>query len=408
MLFHIAFTNPPSASALNNIIAWTLAKLNSDFNGLCPEQAQYDNVFAGQPDLQATYMDYKSRIGCTSVQFVSTSPAYVLSPKALPTLSGGSIAALDSRIKDADPAVNPERVLNVWVASLGGGLLGYAQFPWESPAKYDGVVITREVFGASGPYPEYRQNKTLSHEVGHWLGLYHVFQDTFRYEGGNVDYAPGNNAQELKGDCVIDTPPQGEPVFGNPFTTSPPLWPVTIRPADETQSYKCMFMNFMDYTDDPARFMFTRDQATKMRLMTTMYRPLLGTPPPAFKPAPAPAPTLALDLTFATADALKAWTRTGIVVYANGGATLRGTARMSRTFSFVGKYTLVVTYASTSTTALLQIVRGGAKLAGASLSVVAANKAVSFTSTGTFTLLFTNANTKDVRITRITLENRAP
>jgi hypothetical protein len=147
-----------------------------------------------------------------------------------------------------------------------------------------------------------------------------------------------------------------------------------------------------------------------MRLMTTMYRPLLGTPPPALTPTPAPSPTpaLALDLTFANVDDLKAWTRTGIVAYLNGGVTLRGMARMSRTFSFIGKYTLVVTYASTSTAALLQVVRGGAKLAGASLSVLAATRAVTFTSAGTFTLLFTNANTKDVRITRITLENRAP
>lgn len=392
VLFHIVFANPSSSAAVANTVAWSLAKLNADFNGLCPEQAQYDSVFGDQAELQTTYLEYKARIGCASIQFISATPAYKFADKPLPLLNTLNIGTLDVRIKDANPPVSPERVLNVWVASLGGGLLGYAQFPWESPSRYDGVVITREVFGPDGPYPEYRQNKTLSHEVGHWLGLYHVFQDTFKYDGGNVDYAPGENAEEVKGDCVIDTPPQGEPVFGNPFTSSPPSWPITQKPSDQTQSYRCMFMNFMDYTDDPARFMFTRDQAVKMRLMTTMYRPSLGTPPPS------------LELGFPNAAALKTWTVSTNVTWDKGAAWMRATSRMSKTVSTTGSCTLVVTYNSTSTTALLTITRSGVTLGTAPLSPGTTSRTLRFTATGPFLLLITNSKTKDVRVFKVTVQ----
>ncbi len=75
--------------------------------------------------------------------------------------------------------------------------------------------------------PEFSLNKTLTHEVGHWLGLYHTFQETFDYVGGNIDYADGNAAEEIEektGDCVTDTPPQAAPTYGNPLTT-PNVWP---------------------------------------------------------------------------------------------------------------------------------------------------------------------------------------
>jgi hypothetical protein len=138
-------------------------------------------------------------------------------------------------------AWDAERYLNLWVCQLGGGLLGYAQFPG-GPPQTDGVVVLHSAFGNTGTAAApFHLGRTATHEVGHWLNLRHIWGDDGDGCGGD--------------DFVADTPNQGGPNYGRPTFPS-----VSCGNAPDGD----MFMNYMDYTDDAAMFMFTTGQATRV------------------------------------------------------------------------------------------------------------------------------------------------
>ena len=118
-------------------------------------------------------------------------------------------------------------------------------------------------------YSNYNLGKTLSHEVGHWFGLYHVFQQNFIGQIGGVDTNNDGilSIGEITGDLVNDTPPQKEATYGNPYTNKE--WPNSVI---NNITYYNMFMNFMDYSDDINLFMLTKEQCYKVRLFINIYR----------------------------------------------------------------------------------------------------------------------------------------
>ena len=67
------------------------------------------------------------------------------------------------------------KYFNIWVCNITGGILGYAQFPNSGSASTDGVVILYSAFGFNSPAAPYNKGRTATHEVGHWLGLYHIW-----------------------------------------------------------------------------------------------------------------------------------------------------------------------------------------------------------------------------------------
>ncbi|SDC01568.1 M43 family zinc metalloprotease [Williamwhitmania taraxaci] len=152
--------------------------------------------------------------------------------------------------KDAWPT---DRYLNIWVCDLASGLLGYAQFPFDYATKpnTDGVVIDYMCFGRKGNLtPSFNLGRTTTHEVGHWLNLRHIWGDS---DCGN--------------DECSDTPTQKDRNFGYP---SFPL--IAANPANgwfgprcSTNDVSSMFMNYMDYTDDPCMNIFTNNQRDRMR-----------------------------------------------------------------------------------------------------------------------------------------------
>ena len=146
----------------------------------------------------------------------------------------------DDSVKHEVPPVDPDHKLNLWVCSLSGGLLGYAQFPG-GPKNTDGVVVLNQAFGttgtATGPF---NGGRTAVHEVGHFLNLRHIW--------GDRNDCTGN-------DFVADTPRARQANTGKP--TFPHI-------TCDNGPHGDMFMNYMDYVDDDAMFMFTLGQIARM------------------------------------------------------------------------------------------------------------------------------------------------
>jgi len=146
------------------------------------------------------------------------------------------------------------RYLNIWVCNLQGGLLGYAQFPRGDPLT-DGVVISHWVFGENGsvldpssPFgTSFNMGRTATHEIGHYLDCYHIWGDEMLFED------PCS-----RDDNVADTPNQKGPNGGVPN------FPDSTEACPNTGGNGTMFMNYMDYTDDIAMYMFTLGQIVRM------------------------------------------------------------------------------------------------------------------------------------------------
>ena len=142
--------------------------------------------------------------------------------------------------KGGDDAWDAKKYLNIWVCNLFGRTLGYAVLP-NGPVEKDGVVIQYNVFGTTGVLnPEFNKGRTTTHEIGHWLGLKHLWGDASCGDDG-----------------VNDTPPQQT---NNSYCPSfPHASSCSINSSGD------MFMNYMDFTDDVCMNMFTVAQKNEMR-----------------------------------------------------------------------------------------------------------------------------------------------
>lgn len=140
--------------------------------------------------------------------------------------------------------------LNIYSTEPAGTVLGWATFPWnysDRPA-LDGVVL-RFTTLPGGTRPNFNLGDTGTHETGHWMGLFHTFED-----GCNAKF----------GDMVWDTPAENAATYGAPSNS-----PNTCR----DYGYDPV-TNFMDYTNDSFMFEFSAGQADRMDMLTLQYRGL--------------------------------------------------------------------------------------------------------------------------------------
>lgn len=205
--------------------------LNDDFRRLNADKVNTPSTFAGvAADAEINFcLATKDPAGATTTGITRTytsATSFDHSDKMKYSTSGG---------KNAWPAGS---YLNIWVCNLGGGLLGYAQFPG-GPAASDGVVLGYKYVGNTGTATApFNKGRTATHEVGHWLNLRHIWGDA----------SCGN-------DYVSDTPVHSAYNYGCP----------THPKTNSCGTSAEQFMNYMDYTDDGCMNMFTLGQKARMQ-----------------------------------------------------------------------------------------------------------------------------------------------
>lgn len=183
----------------------------------------------------------------TGVKAGDTKIRFVLENVIRKSTNKKSWTTNDAMKKSSQGGINPTSPttkLNLWVCTLGGGILGYAQFPGGAAAT-DGVVILNQAFGSRAKYPSgyytttYDKGRTATHEVGHWFNLRHIWGDA----------TCGN-------DFVDDTPLHNTANYGCPAANHRST--CTGTPVEMT-------MNYMDYTDDACMYMFSAGQKARMQ-----------------------------------------------------------------------------------------------------------------------------------------------
>lgn len=199
-----------------------IAVLNQDFNATNGDVGLVPSEFAGS-------------VADSDINFTLAAVNRVFSTRT----SWGTRDDMKFASNGGADAVDPANFLNIWVCNIGGGILGYAQFPG-GPAATDGVVVGPQYFGNTGyvaaPFDE---GRTTTHEVGHYLNLRHIWGD-------------GRCRQD---DFVSDTPSSDGPNYGCPSYPT-----VNCKSNDMT-------MNYMDYTNDACMYMFSTGQKQRMRAL---------------------------------------------------------------------------------------------------------------------------------------------
>ena len=196
-----------------------IAILNEDFNNNNPNTSNAPAEFAGL-------------VADVNITFTVAAVNRKISSKS----TWGTNDAMKDAGQGGIDATDPSTYLNLWVCNIGGGILGYAQFPGGAAAT-DGVVIGNDYFGETGGV--YGDGRTATHEVGHWLNLRHIWGD-------------GRCRQD---DFVADTPSSDRSNGGCPTYPT-----VHCKSADMT-------MNYMDYVYDDCMYMFTEGQNDRMRAL---------------------------------------------------------------------------------------------------------------------------------------------
>lgn len=250
VVFHVIHKN-----GLENI---SITQLNDALRVMNEDLRKLSGTNGGSStDPLATDMEYEFRLA----QF---------DPNGLPTNGVNRIYNVGTdNARDAQKAISywdARKYFNVWVVntiSNSSGdpnsiVLGYAQFPFQlnSQTSTDGIMARADQFGAIELADASQAGRTLTHEAGHWLGLYHPFQ------GGCVG---GTSTSCLSyGDQVCDTPPVSTATTGCPSSRN--------SCTNDSPDKPDLIKNYMDYADGNCMNMFTVGQKTRVDQIMNTYR----------------------------------------------------------------------------------------------------------------------------------------
>lgn len=209
-------------------IAEQIAVLNKDFGATNSDitkiPSEFSSVAAG--DTKVRFRLVKTLRKSTTIRTWKTNDA----------MKKSSTKGID--------ATDPTQYFNIWIVGSMGGILGYATFPESSGLWNDGVVLAAPYTGVTGATSPYNLGRTATHEVGHYLNLRHIWGDA-----------------NCGSDLVADTPTQTGANYGKP------TYPLMNTCGGVSRSV--MFMNYMDYVDDAAMFMFSSGQKDRMQAVLT-------------------------------------------------------------------------------------------------------------------------------------------
>jgi Pregnancy-associated plasma protein-A len=251
VVVHVIHNNEPIGTGVNisdEQINSQIQVLNDDFNRLNADKANTFSVFqsvAGSFDIQFVLAkqdpDGIATNGIVRVKGVKSTWNY----------------STDNSLLKSQSYWPAEQYLNVWVTALSAGDLGFAQLPLSDPALLlgledsstdrltDGIVINYREFGTkdAGSFdlnPRYAKGRTLTHEMGHFFGLRHIW---------------GDGSDCTSTDYVDDTPTQSRYTSG-----------CITSPQSDCSTTK-MSQNFLDYTDDACMNIFTQGQVNRMNII---------------------------------------------------------------------------------------------------------------------------------------------
>lgn len=272
----------------NNIVATLNADYNRSFENYSADYTlQVDKLFA---NADKSKREYYTNLRGVLPKDINVVWKFYLKDVIIKTVGGLSIDSSNLEpIYKAVSVVDPESHLNIIVVP-GKQLLGISVFPFmdrdannegmiDSKYRYRNAVLvnTGMFLGNIKPYDKYR---TFTHEIGHWCGLLHPFDNDTCKSTGLMKYGLGS--KESGGDMIADTTPQFAPTFGTVFDSvkSKRVNGQLTMVHDSPYAYifnknlqTPNFFNFMDYTDDAQMCMFTHLQLLKMVYMMSRFRP---------------------------------------------------------------------------------------------------------------------------------------
>jgi hypothetical protein len=245
VVFHIVLRQPNQVTDAQ--VMAQLDTLNKDYAGINANDSRISDAFKavfGQSGIQFCLAQRSpDNQPTTGIVRYSTSRASFTYDETLPAdnLKHASTGGAD--------AWDPDHYLNIWICDIGSDVLGYASFPNTGPQDEQGVVVDLASL-PGGSATNYNYGKTLTHEVGHFFNLRHIWGDDFGSCSGtdNIDDTPnqGNYTSSLRTGVVTD----------NCTTTAPGI----------------MYQNFMDYTPDASLLMFTKLQVARMEAAFQSFR----------------------------------------------------------------------------------------------------------------------------------------
>ncbi len=245
VVFHIVYYRPDQ-DFTDAQVQKQLAILNRDFARLNPDTAKTPSVWksiASDGGLQFC-LAKKDPFGKATTGIIHTRTNVV---------EFDNVDDMKSSAKGGDDTWNAKHYLNVWVTYIGANTFGYSTFPPDLAAfpLIDGIVVNNKAFATSDSnFVDRNGSRTLTHEVGHWFNLWHIF---------------GNNANATcPTDNVDDTPGQKKPTYT-----------CANFPYYDDCSFAgngIMFMNYMNYVPDTCYNLFTKGQKDRMLAALQMYR----------------------------------------------------------------------------------------------------------------------------------------